>query len=171
MTKDYYLEHKKEIIEKVVKRQVAYRKTPMGRASRLVGNYNQADKKANRCQGDLTAQWLVENILFKPCAHCGKEGWDVIGCNRLDNSKPHTKDNVEPCCEECNRELYYKEHEQKVGLYSLEGKLLRVFNCMKSCEKELGITHSIISDCCNNKYLREGNNVYNGCVFRKYANN
>lgn len=82
-----------------------YRQTPMGRASYLLGAYNQNDKKANRGKGDLTSEWIVERIFSQPCAHCGKEGWEVIGCNRLDNSLPHSKDNVEPCCFDCNRKI------------------------------------------------------------------
>lgn len=92
--KEYYKEYMKQ-----------YNKTPIGRALYLSNSYNQADKKANRGKGDITAQWIVENIFSQPCAHCGKEGWNVIGCNRLDNSLPHTKDNVEPCCFECNCKL------------------------------------------------------------------
>lgn len=84
-------------------------KTPMGRACSLVCGYNGMDKKHGRGKGNLTGKWVYDNILFKPCAHCGKEGWQVIGCNRLDNSKPHTKDNVEPCCKECNLKLAAKE--------------------------------------------------------------
>ena len=99
--KQYYQNNK----NKRLKQQKEYRQTPMGRASYLLSNYNQADKKQNRGQGDLTAKWIVENIFTKPCAHCGKTGWDIIGCNRLDNSKPHTMDNVEPCCLECNISL------------------------------------------------------------------
>ena len=87
-----------------------YRNQPIRRAYDLVCAYNSTDKKHNRGQGDLTKEWLLENILMKPCAHCGKVGWDVIGCNRLDNSKPHSKDNVEPCCEECNKRLWYNRN-------------------------------------------------------------
>lgn len=79
--------------------------TPIGRARILLGGYKQSDKLANRGNGDLTAEWIVENIFTKPCAHCGISGWEVIGCNRLDNDKPHTKDNVEPCCALCNSKL------------------------------------------------------------------
>lgn len=87
----------------------SFSKTPIGRAYKLVSSYNRADKKHCRGKGNLTAKWVVENIFTKPCAHCGKEGWDVIGCNRLDNSKPHTKDNVEPCCKKCNLKLAAKD--------------------------------------------------------------
>lgn len=114
--KEYYQTNKEKILEQYkeyyqVNKQKhyewkkEYNNTPMGRAHMLLSAYNQADNKYNRGKGDLTAQWIVERIFSQPCAHCGKEGWDVIGCNRLDNSKPHTMDNVEPCCKECNDRL------------------------------------------------------------------
>ena len=87
-----------------------YRKTPIGRAVMLVSNYKRSDREYNRGECTLTPQWIIDNIFTKPCAHCGKSGWQVIGCNRLDNSRPHTEDNVEPCCMECNVE---EIHPQK----------------------------------------------------------
>lgn len=80
----------------------AYLKTPIGRACNLRNSYMHNDKKHNRGECTLTAQWIVENILFKPCHYCGETGWEIIGCDRIDNSKPHTPDNVVPCCKHCN---------------------------------------------------------------------
>lgn len=108
-----------------------WQSTPHGRANHLLNSYKQSDRKANRGEGDLSTQWIVENIFSKPCAHCGKEGWNVIGCNRIDNDKPHTMDNVEPCCFDCNRKhkpkhktrgKYYEELYQ----YTLDGELVGV---------------------------------------------
>lgn len=99
--KDYYtknIEHKRELERK-------YRKTPMGRASSLLKTYNKKDKFYKRGKGNLTAKWIVENIFSKPCTYCGITGWEIIGCNRKDNALPHTKDNVEPCCPQCNKRL------------------------------------------------------------------
>ena len=79
------------------------------RASKLLYAYNQSDIKYNRDKGDLTTKWIVDNIFTQPCAHCGETDWRKIGCNRLDNSKPHTMDNVEPCCMKCNRSLTRKK--------------------------------------------------------------
>lgn len=103
--KEYSKQHYKDNAEYYKEYQKKYEKTPMGRAKRLLNRYNQSDKEYNRGKGDLTAKWIVENIFTQPCKHCGKEGWEVIGCNRLDNSLPHSKDNVEPCCFECNIKL------------------------------------------------------------------
>lgn len=104
--------------EEKIQRLKEYYKTPNGRASMLLCAYNKRDKKYNRGKGDLTAKWISENILTKPCAHCGKKGWQVIGCNRINNDLPHTKDNVEPCCFECNNKLaseYRKKTKKKKG--------------------------------------------------------
>lgn len=79
------------------------------RASNLVSAYKQQDRKYDRGECTLTAQWIIDNIFTQKCAHCEKTGWDKLGCNRLDNSLPHTPDNVEPCCGECNKKLAGKE--------------------------------------------------------------
>lgn len=159
----YYLEH---------------RNTPLGRARMLLSSYNKNDKKYNRGKGDLTARWIVENIFNKPCVHCGKEGWDVIGCNRLDNSLPHSKDNVEPCCKNCNDRLHYEEGpsaetRQKMsennakpmlGKFSKDhptskaviqstkdDRFVRRWDSMSDIERELGYRHQHISECCLGK--------------------
>lgn len=88
-----------------------YTKTPMGRASYLVQAYAREDKKYNRGKGDIDAKWIVENIFSKHCAYCGTTDWTKLGCNRLDNSKPHTIDNVEPCCGKCNLKLQDKNRD------------------------------------------------------------
>lgn len=107
--KVYYLKRRKskKSIKRKTKKEYDYKyySTQKGRATKLLYMYNQSDIKKNRGKGDLTAEWIVENIFSKPCAHCGETDWTKIGCNRLDNSKPHTMDNVEPCCGYCNRIL------------------------------------------------------------------
>lgn len=77
-------------------------KTPYGRAKNLINNYKQKDKKANRGECTLTPEWIVENIFSKPCHYCGETDWEKIGCDRIYNLKPHTPDNVVPCCQKCN---------------------------------------------------------------------
>lgn len=101
--KEYIKEYKKE-----------YRQTPTGRASHLIDRYKQSDKEQNRGECTLTPKWIIENIFSKPCHYCGKEGWDVIGCDRIDNSKPHTPDNVVPCCYECNCKRGRRDYEEFV---------------------------------------------------------
>lgn len=119
--KEYNKQYRKDNAEQIKEYNKQYNKTPMGRASNLLTNYNQNDKKYNRGECTLTAKWIVDNIFTKPCHYCGKEGWKVIGCDRIDNSLPHTEDNVVPCCEKCNTKrgtMNYYEFIKKMGLTS-----------------------------------------------------
>ena len=122
--------------------------TPYGRANHLLNSYRQSDKKANRGKCNLTTAWILENIFTKPCVHCGKEGWDVIGCNRLDNSKPHTMDNVEPCCKECNTDMWVNEVSKEVHQYTLDGELAKTWY---SVADALRNGYCNISRCCCGK--------------------
>jgi hypothetical protein len=69
------------------------------RTHRVV-SYRMFDKKKGfTC--DLTAGWFREHIQYKSCHYCHRT--DVrMGCDRIDNSKGHTKANVVPCCKDCN---------------------------------------------------------------------
>lgn len=75
---------------------------PMGRAKYLELNYKRLDEENHRGECTLTAEWIVENIFTKPCHYCGETDWKKLGCDRIDNSLPHTPDNVVPCCGDCN---------------------------------------------------------------------
>lgn len=134
-------EHDKE-------RHRQYLNTPMGRAVALCSKYRAEDKKHNRGEGDLTPEWIVENIFTKSCAHCGKTGWKVIGCNRLDNSKPHTVDNVEPCCKECNSKEYTKSLRKPLDQISpIDGEVVKTWVSATEAE-EFGYQRSKIQSCC-----------------------
>lgn len=146
--REYYHKNK----EKYKERRRSYRKnSQLVRASHLLATYNRMDEKKNIGNGNLTTQWIIENIFTKPCAHCGKEGWKVIGCNRLDNSKPHTMDNVEPCCYECNVRLSYEERKKQVCQYTLEGELVKIWESAREAQRN-GYDHSAIAACCKGKF-------------------
>lgn len=132
--------------------------TPIGRASTLLNSYNHKDEKQNRGKGNLTSKWIVEHIFSQPCAHCGKIGWDVIGCNRLNNDLPHTKDNVEPCCKECNDRLHNIERSKKVYQYTLDGKFVAIYSSTKEAAKINNYSQGNIYLCCIGK--RKSHNGY-----------
>ena len=106
--KQYYQENKEEIAEI----KIQYNKTSMGRAVYLLNGYRKADRKYNRGECTLTAQWIVDNIFTKPCHWCGETDWTKIGCDRIDNSLPHTPDNVIPCCGACNAKRGLMSYEE-----------------------------------------------------------
>lgn len=89
---------------------VQYNKTKNGRANKLITAYKISDKKYNRGECTLTTEWIVDNIFSKPCHYCGETDWTKIGCDRIDNSKPHIPDNCVPCCKRCNEKRGTKSY-------------------------------------------------------------
>ena len=121
--KDYYKQYYQENKEKAKDNYKQYTKTPIGRALYLLNAYKRDDKKYNRGKGDLTANWIVENIFSKPCHYCGETDWRNMGCDRIDNTLPHTKANVVPCCTECNRKKGKKSYEEWMKIISYNSTL------------------------------------------------
>ena len=114
---DYYQNNK----EKLVRHQAEYRSTQFGRATHLISAYQRSDKKYNRGECTLTAEWIVEHIFNNPCHYCGKTDWTEMGCDRIDNALPHVPDNVVPCCCECNRKkarYSYDEYMKIIGEFA-----------------------------------------------------
>lgn len=71
------------------------------KASKMISSYKLKDKKLGFDKVcDIDIDWMIENIITKPCIYCGDT--HRVGCDRIDNNKGHTKDNVVPCCYDCN---------------------------------------------------------------------
>lgn len=87
------------------------------RATYLVQNYKRNDKKYNRGECTLSAQWIVDNIFTSKCQYCQKDDWKKLGCDRINNDLPHTPDNVVCCCEECNKKRNKIEYDEFVRQY------------------------------------------------------
>lgn len=80
----------------------------------MISSYKVKDCKNGTNICDIDIDWMIENILAKECVYCGDN--HRIGCDRIDNNKGHTKDNVVPCCIECNtaRNNYFSFEEMKL---------------------------------------------------------
>lgn len=119
----YRVTHKEEIAAYKAKYNAAYdaerRATPFGRATYLVDNYRRDDKKSNRGECTIDAQWILDNVFSgQPCHYCGETDWHLLGCDRLDNTKPHTPQNVVPCCYGCNKKkgtTFYDDFMRRIG--------------------------------------------------------
>lgn len=70
------------------------------KASKMISSYKNKDIKNGTDICNIDIDWMIDNILSQKCVYCGDD--QRIGCDRIDNSKGHTKDNVVPCCIECN---------------------------------------------------------------------
>ena len=81
--------------------------------SKMLSAYRLKDKKQGRVF-DLTWEYFEQNILLKPCVYCGST--ENVGCDRIDNKKGHSIDNILPACYVCNtiRNNHFTVDEMKV---------------------------------------------------------
>lgn len=70
------------------------------KASKMISTYKCLDKQRGFVPCDITIDWMIENIFHKSCVYCGDT--HKLGCDRMDNDKGYTMDNVVPCCYTCN---------------------------------------------------------------------
>lgn len=145
-----HMEATKRYLEKHPEYLTKYFSNKFNKAKKLLKGYNYSDKKANRGECTLTPDWIIEHIFTHPCAHCGKSDWRELGCNRLDNSLPHTPDNVEPCCWECNKKMYQKEISKSVYQYTLDGDLVKIWDSTAECGRN-GFHNGHVGACCLGK--------------------
>jgi hypothetical protein len=84
------------------------------KASKMIASYKCKDYKNGTDICDIDIDWMIDNILTKKCIYCGDN--KRIGCDRIDNKLGHTKNNVVPCCIECNtaRNNMFSFEEMKV---------------------------------------------------------
>ena len=79
-----------------------YRQTQKGRANYLLQSYKRRDKKYLNTDCTITSDFIINEIFSKTCVYCGESDWRNLGCDRIDNSKPHTPYNVVCSCKNCN---------------------------------------------------------------------
>ena len=103
---DYFIEYRKQNKEKLTTKNSNYHKTKQGRAVVLNNRYKGEDKKRGfDTSNNISSKWIVENIFSgQACIYCGDQDWTHLGCDRIDNFKPHTADNVVCSCGLCNIE-------------------------------------------------------------------
>ena len=80
-------------------------KTIDGMAAAKIRKYNNADKKKGfDISNNISKQEFIEIVTSTPCYYCGDENWKHLGIDRINNEKPHIKDNVICACGICNIE-------------------------------------------------------------------
>lgn len=157
-----YETHKAEILTQ----KAEYNQTQLGRANRLRNNYIRNDRQAGRIGDTLpdnyvTSQWIIDNIFNSKCAHSGESDWRKLGCNRLDNSKPHTIDNVEPCTKEYNDKLASEDKSKHVAqINRLTGEVIAVYPSIMEAHRDTGVDQSNICQCCKGNLKSVGGYVW-----------
>lgn len=84
------------------------------KVSKMISSYRCKDRKSSLELCDIDIDWMIENIISKPCIYCGDT--NNVGCDRIDNNKGHLKENVVPCCVDCNvaRSNHFSFEEMKI---------------------------------------------------------
>ena len=125
--------------------------TKSGRANILLNNYRKHDKDYGYGETTLTADWIVENIFSgQKCVYCGESDWKKLGCDRIDDSLPHTPENCQPCCPHCNKKKTKQNRCYVVFQYDKEGNFIKEWSSTTECEKD-GFDHRHVSECCRGK--------------------
>ena len=107
--KDKHTERKKVYAEKnkehIKEKQREWAQTKSGKACSRLHKYKLMDLKYCGGGTTITKQWILDNIFNgQKCHYCGESDWKKLGCDRIDNSKPHTPDNVVCACGDCNHD-------------------------------------------------------------------
>lgn len=100
-------EHREERREYNRVKNLTYNKkqraTKENRARALSRDYLYTDKgRGFDTTRNIDKQWILDNILNSKCVYCGDSDWKHLGADRIDNTKPHTPDNVVCACGLCN---------------------------------------------------------------------
>lgn len=91
------------------------------KASKMISSYRIKDLRSFNIDFKLDRSWFIENILTKNCFYCSDS--ENIGCDRIDNSKPHYIENVVPCCYICNTA---RNNHFTVDEFKLIGKAIQI---------------------------------------------
>lgn len=146
-----------------------YRSTKIGRAKSLLHGYKREDKIYNRGECTLTEEDMYR--LWEQCCYwCGETDWLKLGADRLDNSKPHTKENCVCACWKCNTERsieYLKENNmlnsftpKSVIQYTLDGEFVSEYETISEASRVNGIKVTNICKCCKGKANKAGGYVW-----------
>lgn len=172
------------------KKELSLDEKILRRMNKLAYHYHWHDVNTYKfdCENELDGKWIMDNILPSGCIYCGETDWHKLGCDRIDNTKPHTKDNVVCCCKRCNtlrsnkftvdemkeigavikriekrHKSYYKRRGKKVACYSDNGELLKEYPCAEQVQED-GYNPKVVRRACVTEDYR-----YKG-MYWKYIN-
>ena len=101
--KQYYQENREEMLEYWKQ----YYSTIKGYCYNIRKNNIREDRIYGRIGEEVpdnypTIEYYIDAVQ-QPCIYCKKhKPFNEMGLDRIDNDKPHSLDNVVPCCTECN---------------------------------------------------------------------
>lgn len=121
----YYIENKSHCREN--NKQWLRLHPEYARAHMLLSCYQKYDRIYKKGGTAITTHWIIDNIFTKRCLYCGETDWRKLGCDRINNNKSHTPENVVCCCKECNKKRADKdflEFAYSIGAKDSEGLVI-----------------------------------------------
>lgn len=80
----------------------AYWNSIESRSKSMCSTYKSLDNKKGFDVSENIDSTLMLKLWKDGCIYCGEKDWHILGCDRIDNSKGHSKDNVVCSCKYCN---------------------------------------------------------------------
>lgn len=122
----YQSEYRAKNKEAIAQRNAIYydpQKNPRGWAQNIVSAYRKMDRERGFDDSQtITTDWFLDNIAYKPCKYCGKQGIGLVGVNRKSNALGHIPSNCESCCSSCNSRQNCKDMLERGLHVSCKGK-------------------------------------------------
>lgn len=140
-----------------------------------VNLFKEGKKKCPKVH-QLVAQVFIPNPLGLPQVNHKDENKlnNTVWVNE-DGTVDLEKSNLEWCTNEYNQN--YGTRNQRIAGANTNGKrskrvyqrtlnkiLVKIWASVAECGRN-GFSHTAVSDCCNNKYMREGNNIYKDYIW------
>ena len=129
------------------------------------------------CKNGESKRYLLNRATYE--AVTGKPIPEGMQVNHIDENKLNNHfDNLNLMT--CKENINYGRHNERVGktltnrqdlskrvqAFDKQGNLVHDFPSAHEAQRQMGFNNGNISSCCKNKYLREGNNVYKGLIWR-----
>lgn len=115
--------NKKYALEHPDKRQMwldKYNQSSKAKYTRLASGYRSMDRmRFGTDEYTITKEQIKQLIeSTAKCSFCGCTDINVLGLDRIDNSKPHTIDNVHVCCWHCNITRQDKTYDEYMAQFN-----------------------------------------------------
>lgn len=129
------------------------------RINNLLSAYRASDKLKNRGECTLTKKDMIE-MFNEGCYWCGETDWNKLGADRIDNTKPHTKENCVCSCWNCNDARQHNTTKISVLQYNKNGVFVAEYESLNEASRQTGIPSSNICNCCKGKVKTAGGSIW-----------
>lgn len=170
----------KEIWKDVLEYEGLYQVSNLGRVRSLYNRNIKILKAQKNKNGYLHLGLKKDGKVKNFLVHClvwevfkGKkpEGYEVNHINEDKTDNRLCNLNLMTRKENCNHgtrnRRIGKKLSKPVGQFTLDGVLVKIWECAKECGRN-GYSQGNVSACCRNCYIREGNNIYKRHIWKNY---